>query len=215
MTFDVCVNPEETWHHWLVNLPTSPVYCSHCTLGNPKSHFSTVLIIHTSHYFYVISKKTNCCPLPTTPDGWLVGWLEFNVPFQHKYGYVRDDPPHLKKCHRTTLWNAELFHLTEGNVAFHHALLKFSSCRNNTLPQLVRIADWYSIHAPLQQPNSAVPTSSSLSLERKSTDITETCCWCTTAIRSIAGDVFAFQQDNAPAHRARDTVELFLRSETP
>ena len=22
---------------------------------------------------------------------WLVGWLEFNVPFQHKYGYIRDD----------------------------------------------------------------------------------------------------------------------------
>jgi len=22
----------------------------------------------------------------------LVGWLEFNVPFQHKYGYIRDEP---------------------------------------------------------------------------------------------------------------------------
>jgi len=22
-----------------------------------------------------------------------VGWLEFNVPFQHKYGYIRDDSP--------------------------------------------------------------------------------------------------------------------------
>jgi len=33
-------------------------------------------------------------------------------------------------------------------------------------------------------------------------------------IRSIAEDVFVFQQDNAPAHRARDTVEL-LRRETP
>jgi len=21
----------------------------------------------------------------------MVGWLEFNVPFQHKYGYIRDD----------------------------------------------------------------------------------------------------------------------------
>jgi len=31
-----------------------------------------------------------------------------------------------------------------------------------------------------------------------------------SAIRSIAGDMFVFQQDNAPAHRARDTVE-FLR----
>jgi len=22
------------------------------------------------------------------PVGWLVGWLEINVPFQHKYGYI-------------------------------------------------------------------------------------------------------------------------------
>lgn len=34
------------------------------------------------------------------------------------------------------------------------------------------------------------------------------------AIRRIAGDVYVFQQDNAPAHRARETVEL-LRRETP
>jgi len=33
-------------------------------------------------------------------------------------------------------------------------------------------------------------------------------------IHSIAGDMFVFQQDNAPAHRARDTVEL-LHRETP
>jgi len=24
-------------------------------------------------------------------DGWLVGWLEFNISFQHKYGYIRDE----------------------------------------------------------------------------------------------------------------------------
>jgi len=33
------------------------------------------------------------------------------------------------------------------------------------------------------------------------------------AIRIIAGDVFVFQQANAPAHSTRDTVEL-LRRET-
>ena len=22
---------------------------------------------------------------------WQVGWLEFNIPFQHEYGYIRDD----------------------------------------------------------------------------------------------------------------------------
>jgi len=31
-------------------------------------------------------------------------------------------------------------------------------------------------------------------------------------IRSIAGDFFTFQQDNAPAHRAGDTVELLSRN---
>jgi len=34
------------------------------------------------------------------------------------------------------------------------------------------------------------------------------------AICSIAGDVFVFQQDNAPTHRAHDMVEL-LYHETP
>jgi len=34
------------------------------------------------------------------------------------------------------------------------------------------------------------------------------------AIRSIAGDMFVFQQDNVPAYCARDRVEL-LRHETP
>jgi len=35
-----------------------------------------------------------------------------------------------------------------------------------------------------------------------------------TAICSIAGGVFAFQQDNVPAHRAHDTVK-FMRGKTP
>jgi len=34
------------------------------------------------------------------------------------------------------------------------------------------------------------------------------------AIRGLSGDFFTFQQDNAPAHRARDTVHL-LTHETP
>jgi len=35
-----------------------------------------------------------------------------------------------------------------------------------------------------------------------------------TAIRSIAEDMFVFQQDSTPAHRTHDTVELLCR-ETP
>jgi len=34
------------------------------------------------------------------------------------------------------------------------------------------------------------------------------------AIRRMSGELFCFQQDSAPAHRARDTIEL-LRQETP
>jgi len=33
-------------------------------------------------------------------------------------------------------------------------------------------------------------------------------------MRRIAGETYVFQQDNAPAHRARDTVQL-LQQETP
>ena len=35
------------------------------------------------------------------------------------------------------------------NRVVHHTVLKFSPCRNKPLPQLVHIADWYSIHALL------------------------------------------------------------------
>jgi len=34
----------------LIDLPTSHLSCSHRTLGNPKSHFSTLLFIHDSDY---------------------------------------------------------------------------------------------------------------------------------------------------------------------
>ena len=38
-------------------MPTSPVYCSHFTFGNPKSHFSTVLFIHISDYLHYLRRK--------------------------------------------------------------------------------------------------------------------------------------------------------------
>jgi len=56
------LNSEETWHQQLIHLPTSPVYCSHCTLGNPKSHFSTVLFIHTSDYLRYLRRKQTAAP---------------------------------------------------------------------------------------------------------------------------------------------------------
>ena len=62
MIFGV-LNPEKIWHQQLVHLPTSPVYCSHFTLGNPKKSFFNS-IIHTYFRLYILSqKKTNCYPL--------------------------------------------------------------------------------------------------------------------------------------------------------
>jgi len=47
----------------LLHLPTSPVYCSHFTLENPKSHFSTVILfIHTSDYLRYLRRKQTVTP---------------------------------------------------------------------------------------------------------------------------------------------------------
>jgi len=86
-------NPEETWHHQLVHLPTSPVYCGHCIfgfLGNPKSYFSPVLFIHNSDNLRYLRIEQTVTLLSTTSE----------------------------KCYHTSLQNAKLFHLTKGNVAF-------------------------------------------------------------------------------------------------
>jgi len=71
----------------------------------------------------------------------------------------------------------------------------------------------YSIQALLQYPNSTVQTLYSLSLEQYGQYYRDMLLMqkLLPAIRGIAGDVFVFQQDNAPAHRARDTVELLHR----
>ena len=67
MIFGV-LNPEKIWHQCLVRLFTSPVYCSHFTLGNPKKSFLTVLFIRTSDYLRYLRRKQTVTPLPTTPE---------------------------------------------------------------------------------------------------------------------------------------------------
>ena len=55
MIFGV-LNPEKIWHQQLVHLLTSPVYCSHFTLGNPKkSVFNS--IIHSYLRLVTLSQK--------------------------------------------------------------------------------------------------------------------------------------------------------------
>ena len=41
-----------------------PVKCSHCTLGNPKKSFSTVLFAHTSNYLRHFTRKQSVIHLP-------------------------------------------------------------------------------------------------------------------------------------------------------
>ena len=58
MIFDM-LNPKKIWHQQLVHLPTSPVYCSHFALGNPKKSFFNS-IIHSYILFTLSQKKPNC-----------------------------------------------------------------------------------------------------------------------------------------------------------
>ena len=71
MIFGV-LNAEKIWQQQLVHLPTSPVYCSHFTLGNPKKSFFNN-IIHSYFRLVTLSQKNkllyplhlkNVVPLP-------------------------------------------------------------------------------------------------------------------------------------------------------
>ena len=83
------LNLEKISHQQLVRLSTSPVYCSHFILGNQKSHFSTVLFIHTSDYLRCLRRKQTITPLPTIPDNltpYLVKFTNFSsFSFFHAY----------------------------------------------------------------------------------------------------------------------------------
>ena len=65
MIFGV-LNLEKIWHRQIVHWPIWTVYCSHFTLGNPKSHFRQ----HYSHILqiiYIISEE-NKLLLPYPPQ---------------------------------------------------------------------------------------------------------------------------------------------------
>ena len=86
MIFGV-LNPEQIWHQQLVHLPTSPVYCSHFTLGNPKRViFQQYYPFIHNYYLRYLRRNQTVTALPTTPE----------------------------KCHTTILWNPQHFHLAEG-----------------------------------------------------------------------------------------------------
>jgi len=54
-----------TWN--VTDLSTSPVRCSHFTLGNPKKSFSAVFM-HNCDYLCYLRRKKNCNPLAHSPE---------------------------------------------------------------------------------------------------------------------------------------------------
>jgi len=65
------LNPEKICSEHLAELSTSPVRCSHFTLGNPKKSFFNI-IIHILQIIYITSeenKYNNCCSAALAPYG--------------------------------------------------------------------------------------------------------------------------------------------------
>ena len=104
------LNPEKIWHQQLVHFLTSPVYCSHFTLGNPKKSFFNS-IIHTYFKLFKLSQKiTNCYPF--THHNWKMSplYLVKCTTFSSDWRYVCSS-----KC--WWLWN-------EPVVGWHWRLWK-------------------------------------------------------------------------------------------
>jgi len=146
-----------------------------------KSHFSTVLFIHTSYYFSVISEENkllspylphlkNVTTLPCKMQNFFIRlkvmlrsskrWWLWKEPVVGWHWWLWKEPIVIRGN-----WNVgqstsqQVFKVTTSctdtcfqsfspliNCIVHHALLKSSPCRNKMLPQVVRIADWYSIY---------------------------------------------------------------------
>ena len=115
-------------------LPTTPEKYHHTTLQNVQIFHFTEDMLHSSKRCWLWKKascglallalKRTCC------DVWQMECQASDITAN-----VQSD--HLLHGYMLPVLNL--------HCIVHHALLKFSPCRNKTLLQLVRIADWYSI----------------------------------------------------------------------
>ena len=62
------LNPEKISHQQLGHLPTSPVYCNHFTLGNPKKSFFQQYYTYILQIIYIISEENKLLPPLQTID---------------------------------------------------------------------------------------------------------------------------------------------------
>jgi len=60
------------------------IFATMARIDNRKNLLSSNISFTCSH------NMVNFGPL-AAEIGWLVGWLEFNIPFQHEYGCIRDE----------------------------------------------------------------------------------------------------------------------------
>jgi len=51
------IYPKKIWHEKVINLPVSPVSCSHFTLGNPKVIFNNTT--NTYFWLFALSQRNN------------------------------------------------------------------------------------------------------------------------------------------------------------
>jgi len=71
----------------------------------------------------------------------LYGWLEFNFPSQHKYGYIRDE----HNLYPSPLWSTSW----SGALHFVHFFAKSVSFFRNTLPSVFLQYQNYIIYSSL------------------------------------------------------------------
>ena len=156
-------------------LSTSPVRCSHCTLGYPKKSFSSVLFIHRPFFwlFTLSHKKTICRPNPLAHSTWKCHYSNLRIakPFSSDWKFIAffqtldalkrascglstggSEKNRLwcvatgmsgKQCHsKCSEWpSSALINASPRSFStlfshiVHHAVLKFSPCRNKPLPQ--------------------------------------------------------------------------------
>jgi len=151
-------NPQKILHQYLIDLPTSLVCCSHFILGNPKSHFSTILficIIRSSHYLRYLRfvTLTVIVNLPITPEKISPQYLVNCRNHSSDWRYIVSLQTLVAlKTASCGVWQLEatsqqVFKVTTFCIIVHHALLIIIPRLNKLLPQVVRIADRYLVFA--------------------------------------------------------------------
>jgi len=154
--------PSVRWKSFVFH--TLPVRRSHCTLGNPKKSFSTILFICTSDYLRYLTRKQSVMHLPTPPENVTTRTSELqNFFIWLKVCCVLSDILGSEKSQLWVVvggsvmcgnWNVrqamshQVFRVTTFciNTCFqsfstlishivHHDVLKFSPCRNKLLQQ--------------------------------------------------------------------------------